>query len=278
MLSLANAFTAEELAAWEERNARIAARGPHGRLHRRDQDRRRRGEPHLRGRPADGRAPRAATASSARTSPPTSAPSPTCRSRSRGEAGRTLMEVRGEVYLPYAGFTRVNQAARARRASRSSPTRATPPPAGSGSSIPTLTRKRRLRMFAFAVEPVEGTARRRATHWELLDLLDALGLPGGAPPRALRRRWPRCRRRSPSFEAADPHAAVPGRRRGGQGRPARPARRAGRGRRPRAALGHRPEVRARGGGHPARRHPDQRGPHRRAQPLGRARAGRDHRA
>ena len=35
------------------------ARGPHGRLHRRDQDRRRRGEPHLRGRPLGrGRDPR----------------------------------------------------------------------------------------------------------------------------------------------------------------------------------------------------------------------------
>ena len=54
MISLGNAFTAEELAAWEERNARHPARGAHGRLHRRDQDRRRRGEPHLRGRAAHG--------------------------------------------------------------------------------------------------------------------------------------------------------------------------------------------------------------------------------
>ena len=52
MLSLANAFTAEELAAWEERNARLAAEVRTGGLHHRDQDRRRRGEPDLRGRAA----------------------------------------------------------------------------------------------------------------------------------------------------------------------------------------------------------------------------------
>jgi DNA ligase (NAD+) len=39
---------------------------------------------------------------------------------------------------------------------------------------PTLTRKRRLRMFAFSVEPIEGTLPAR-THWETLDLLDAWG-------------------------------------------------------------------------------------------------------
>ena len=39
---------------------------------------------------------------------------------------------------------------------------------------PNLTRKRRLRMFAFAVEPVEGRLAVRS-HWELLDQLAAWG-------------------------------------------------------------------------------------------------------
>ncbi|MGH2709565.1 MAG: NAD-dependent DNA ligase LigA, partial [Actinomycetota bacterium] len=39
---------------------------------------------------------------------------------------------------------------------------------------PALTRKRRLRMFAFAVEPVEGSVP-ASTHSEVLDLLDAWG-------------------------------------------------------------------------------------------------------
>ena len=62
MLSLANAFSDEELAAWEERNARLVAEVRNGRVHHRDQDRRRRGEPDLRERAARRWAPRGATA------------------------------------------------------------------------------------------------------------------------------------------------------------------------------------------------------------------------
>ena len=50
-----------------------------------------------------------------------------------GPAGR--IEVRGEVYLPRASFERIEPRARGRRASRSSPTRATRPPARCGISI-----------------------------------------------------------------------------------------------------------------------------------------------
>ena len=56
----------------------------------------------------------------------------------KGKGWPAVMEVRGEVYMPYAGFTASTRSASA-RASRSSPTRATPPPAGSASSIPALT-------------------------------------------------------------------------------------------------------------------------------------------
>ena len=220
-------------------------------LHHRDQDRRRRGEPDLRGRPARCRAPPAATASSARTSPPTSAPSPTCRWRSRARAGPALMEVRGEVYMPYESFERLNQERErgGRAALRQS--RATPPRAGSASSIPTITRRRRLRMFAFAVEAIEGAARPSRPSTELLDAARGVGLPGGAAPRAAARRWPRCRRPiddatrrcSRSFRSQADGVVVKVDRLALHER----ARRRGR---PGAALGDRAEVRARGGGHP----------------------------
>ena len=244
-----------------------------GRLHRRDQDRRRRGEPHLRGRPADrGRHPRQRR-SSARTSPPTSAPSPTCRSRSRarvapadGGPGRGLPALRRAS----AESTR----SASRRASRSSPTRATPPPAGSASSIPThhpAPPAPDVRLRGRARSRAGSSAR---THSELLDLLASLGLPGRAAPRALRHARPRCRSAIEQLRGAAPPAPLPGRRRGRQGGPARPPRRARRRRRARAALGHRPEVRARSGRDPSCDDiRDQRGPHRRAQSLGGARAG-----
>ena len=83
------------------------------------------------------------------------------------------MEVRGEVYLPYAGFKRVNEA----REQEGEPLFANPRNAAAGGLRqldPALTRKRRLRMFAFAVEPIEGSLPAN-THSEVLDLLDAWG-------------------------------------------------------------------------------------------------------
>ena len=162
------------------------------------------------------------------------------------------MEVRGEVYLPYAGFTRVNQQREQRgRAALRQPAqrrRRRPPPARSQPHPPPPAPDVRLRASSrstgrLAVAHPLGAARPAR----------GLGLPGRAPPRSGSTRWPRCRRRSTSFEELIPQPRLPGRRRGDQGRPARPPRRAGRGRRPRAALGHRPEVRARGGRHPAAR-------------------------
>jgi DNA ligase (NAD+) len=91
----------------------------------------------------------------------------------RGKGWPRVMEVRGEVYLPYAGFTRINQA----RAEAGEPLFANPRNAAAGGLRmldPALTRKRRLRMFAFSIEPIEGALPVR-THWETLDLLDAWG-------------------------------------------------------------------------------------------------------
>ena len=228
------------------------------------------------GRPPRHRAPRAATASSARTSPPTSAPSPTCRSCSRARAGPGLMEVRGEVYLPYDELQAAQRGAASRTASRCSPTRATPRPAASASSTPrspgsggsgcSPSTSRRSRASC-----------RATTHWECSSCSSAWGFQVEPHRQAARRRWPRCRRGAASSRRCSPtlpfqadgvvvkvdrlrlHAEL-----GVVG-----------GREPRWAIARKfaPEV----ADHPAARHPDQRRPHRRAQSLRGARAGRGQR-
>ena len=172
MLSLANAFSAEELTAWEERNARMV--------------------PEVRSAgyateiKIDGAAV-SLTYENGRLS--------VGATRGNGEIGENitanlrtiadvpltlkgrgwpkLMEVRGEVYLPYAGFKRVNQ----QREAEGEPLFANPRNAAAGGLRqldPAQTRKRRLRMFAFSVEVIEGTLP-ATTHSEVLDLLDAWG-------------------------------------------------------------------------------------------------------
>jgi DNA ligase (NAD+) len=91
----------------------------------------------------------------------------------KGRGWPRVMEVRGEVYLPYTGFKRINQ----QREAEGEPLFANPRNAAAGGLRmldPALTRKRRLRMFAFAVEPIEGNLT-ATTHSEVLDLLDAWG-------------------------------------------------------------------------------------------------------
>ena len=134
MLSLANAFSDEELAAWEERNARIAAAvrtagyttevkidGAAVSLTYRE-------------RPATGRRHARQRRHRRRHHREPARPSPTFRSRSTGKDHPELMEVRGEVYLSFDTFQRLN-ASGSRTASRSSPTRGTPRPAAFASSI-----------------------------------------------------------------------------------------------------------------------------------------------
>lgn len=172
MLSLANAFSAEELAAWEERNARLVP------------------EVRTAGYTTEIKIDGAAVSLTYENGRFTVG-----ATRGNGEIGENitanlrtiadvpltlkgrgwpkLMEVRGEVYLPYAGFKRVNE----QREAEGEPLFANPRNAAAGGLRqldPALTRKRRLRMFAFAVEPIEGTLT-AATHSELLDLLDAWG-------------------------------------------------------------------------------------------------------
>ena len=172
MISLGNAFTPEELSAWEERNARILP------------------EVRTAGYTTEIKIDGAAVsltyedgrfAAGATRGNGVIGENITANLRTIADVPLTLkrtgwprlMEVRGEVYLPYAGFTRVNQA----REKAGEPLFANPRNAAAGGLRqldPNLTRRRRLRMFAFAVEPIEGRLHAR-THWELLDLLDAWG-------------------------------------------------------------------------------------------------------
>jgi len=203
MLSLANAFTPEELAAWEERNARLVT------------------EVRQAGYTAEIKIDGAAVsltyqdgqlAVGATRGNGIIGENITANLRSipdvplslRGRGWPRLMEVRGEVYLPYAGFKRVN----AEREKEGEPLFANPRNAAAGGLRqldPAITRKRRLRMFAFAVEPIEGTFTAR-THWEQLDLLDAWGFQV-EPHRERFESLAQVQERIASFEQLIPHLA-----------------------------------------------------------------------
>jgi DNA ligase (NAD+) len=174
MISLGNAFSAEELAAWEERNARILP------------------EVRTAGYTAEvkidgaavsltyehGRLTVGATRGNGIIGEDITANLRTIADVPlvlTGKGWPAAMEVRGEVYLPYAGFTRVNQ----EREREGEPLFANPRNAAAGGLRqldPNLTRRRRLRLFAFAIEPIEGRLGAR-THWELLDSLADWGFP-----------------------------------------------------------------------------------------------------
>ena len=172
MISLGNAFTPAELAAWEERNVRILP------------------EVRTAGYTAEikidgaavsltyeaGELTVGATRGNGVIGENITANLRTIADvplRLKGKGWPAVMEVRGEVYLPYAGFTRVNQ----QREQEGEPLFANPRNAAAGGLRqldPNLTRRRRLRMFAFAVEPVTGRLS-APTHMELLDLLAGWG-------------------------------------------------------------------------------------------------------
>lgn len=172
MISLGNAFDPGELEAWEERNARILP------------EVRRAGytaEIKIDGAAVsltyeDGRLTVGATRGNGIIGEDITANLRTIADiplALKGNAWPKRMEVRGEVYLPYAGFTRLNQ----EREQRGEPLFANPRNTAAGGLRqldPNLTRRRRLRMFAFSIEPVEGRLAAR-THWELLDLLETWG-------------------------------------------------------------------------------------------------------
>ena len=78
-------------------------------------------------------------------------------------------EVRGEVYMTKRGFERLNEERAERRGSRSSPTRATPPPARCASS--TRGSRRRGRWTSSSTSWAGRRAETPPTHWETLQWL-----------------------------------------------------------------------------------------------------------
>ena len=172
MLSLANAFSAEELAAWEERNARLAPEV--------------RSAGYTTEMKIDGAAV-SLTYEKGRLTVGTTRGNgaigedvtPNLRTINdiplslKGKDYPLLMEVRGEVYLPFASFTRINK----EREKEGETLFANPRNATAGALRqldPSITRRRRLGMFVFAVEVIDGRLNAR-TQSEILDLLIGWG-------------------------------------------------------------------------------------------------------
>lgn len=92
-----------------------------------------------------------------------------------GSGHPPLMEVRGEVYLPFAGFEQMNEA----RVAAGEPVYVNPRNAAAGSMRqldPAITASRPLRFFGYAAVLPDGSVPAR-TQWELLEQLAAWGIP-----------------------------------------------------------------------------------------------------
>jgi DNA ligase (NAD+) len=174
MLSLANAFSDQDLADWEERNARIvpevAALGYALEIK-------------IDGAAVsltyrDGVLAVGATRGNGIEGEDVT---PNLRTvldlplRLQGTRWPSLMEVRGEVYLPRSRFERLNR----EREARGEPPFANPRNAAAGSLRQLdsrVTRDRGLRIFCFHVEPIEGTLAFPTQH-EVLEGLRTWGFP-----------------------------------------------------------------------------------------------------
>ncbi len=172
MLSLANAFTAEELADWEERNARLVAEVLTAGYTT---------EVKIDGAAVsltyeEGRLTVGATRGNGIIGEDVT---PNLRTLQdiplslKGKDHPPLMEIRGEVYFPFASFTRTNK----EREKEGETLFANPRNATAGALRqldPAITRRRRLGMFAYAVEVIEGRLDARSQS-EILDLLAGWG-------------------------------------------------------------------------------------------------------
>ncbi|MBA2627161.1 MAG: NAD-dependent DNA ligase LigA [Gemmatimonadales bacterium] len=172
MLSLANAFDDDEVIAWEERNARIAPEVRTGGYIM---------EVKIDGAAVsltyeEGRLVMGATRGNGVIGEDVTANIRTVGDVPlvlAGDGWPRLMEVRGEVYLPYDNFRRLNEA---RVADGEAPL-ANPRNSAAGSLRQldsAITRRRRLRMFAFSVETIEGTIEVE-THSDVLERLAGWG-------------------------------------------------------------------------------------------------------
>ena len=87
-----------------------------------------------------------------------------------------LLEIRGEVYMPFSGFEELNAA----RVLAGEPVFANPRNSAAGSLRmldPGVSARRPLRFFGYAIALPDGAAPPRQSQWELLALLDAWGIP-----------------------------------------------------------------------------------------------------
>ncbi|MHB1225090.1 MAG: NAD-dependent DNA ligase LigA [Gemmatimonadaceae bacterium] len=176
MLSLANAFDDEELRAWEERLERLVG-----------DDVRRAGytaELKIDGAAValtyvDGVFTIGATRGNGTVGEEVTPNLRTVRDiplRLRGSGHPRRMEIRGEVYMPFDGFERLNEErARAGQAVFANPRNAA---AGALRQLdPAITAARPLRFFGYAVAVPRGTSLHVRTQWEALALLESWGLP-----------------------------------------------------------------------------------------------------
>jgi len=175
MISLGNAFTETELAEWEERIARLVG-----------DDARRAG--YVAELKIDGTAVSltyekgvlvmGATRGNGTVGEDVTANLRTLRDiplRLRGDVPR-LMEIRGEVYMPFSRFEKMNE----ERIAAGEPVFANPRNSAAGALRqldPSITAKRPLRFFGYTVAVPQGVALPFDTQWELLETLGQWGIP-----------------------------------------------------------------------------------------------------
>src|SRR3954466_9156325 len=176
MLSLANAFNAEELEAWEERLDRVAG-----------EDARKAGyhcELKIDGAAIsltyrEGVLIAGATRGNGTIGENVTANLRTIRGvplRLRGEGHPFMMEIRGEVYMPFSGFERMNE----ERVAAGEPVYANPRNSASGALRqldPAVTAGKPLRFFGYSVVQPGDDAPPARRQSELLDLLGTWGIP-----------------------------------------------------------------------------------------------------
>lgn len=183
MISLGNAFTADELTAWEERIARLVG-----------EDARRAGyvtELKIDGAAVsltyqDGVLAMGATRGNGTVGEDVTANLRTLRDvplRLRGDDVPALLEIRGEVYMPFDAFEKLNE----KRVAAGEPVYANPRNTAAGALRqldPSITARRPLRFYGYTVAVPTGMMVPFETQWELLETLSRWGIPV-APNRRL---------------------------------------------------------------------------------------------
>ncbi|HEX2718742.1 MAG TPA: NAD-dependent DNA ligase LigA [Gemmatimonadaceae bacterium] len=176
MLSLGNAFNDEELQEWEDRLARLLGEGVRTGGYT--------AELKIDGAAVsltyrDGVLEAATTRGNGTLGEVVTANARTIRDvplRLHGRNHPPLLEIRGEVYMPFSGFEKLNEA----RVKAEEPVYANPRNAAAGALRqldPGISAKRPLRFFGYAVALPDGERPPMKTQWELLELLASWGVP-----------------------------------------------------------------------------------------------------